>query len=70
MKQLTPDEITEPSVEYIVHSRIRLPDEVRQTLEHFVGVPVRNSTTGETGTRYSIPAYLAREWLKKYDKRR
>jgi len=45
---------------------LELPREVRSTLTHYIGVRVTNRKTGESGTKYVIPAYLMREWLEKY----
>jgi hypothetical protein len=56
----------EPDVEYIVPDGLELPREVRSTLTHYIGVRVTNRKTGESGTKFVIPAYLMREWLEKY----
>lgn len=68
MKKLTDEELREPDVEYIVPDGTELPDEIRQILRLYIGKTVVNRTNGQRGTRYSIPAYLAREWLSEYDR--
>jgi hypothetical protein len=65
MGKLTPEEIRESDVEYVVPDGTELPEKVRKTLEHFSGLRVQNKL-GVTGTRYVIPAYLAREWLEQF----
>lgn len=65
MKKLTPDELRERDVEYIVPDGTRLPDEVRKTLRLYNGTRVQNPL-GIQGTRYTIPAYLAREWIRRF----
>jgi hypothetical protein len=67
MRRLTTQEIIEPNVEYIVPSGTELPDDVKWTLQFYAGVRVTNTQTGQTGTRYSIPQYLMREWLAKFE---
>jgi len=63
MRELTPEELREPDVTvYILVGRLAdLPREIKQTLEHFTGVPVKHSVTGEQAYKYILPAYLARE---------
>lgn len=65
-RRITEEEMREPDVEYIVPDGLELPREVRSTLTHYIGVRVTNRKTGESGTKYVIPAYLMREWLEKY----
>ena len=63
MRKLTLGEIREPRVQYVVPEGTVLPDEVRSYLEFCIGTPVKNSATGQRGTRYIIPGYMMREWL-------
>lgn len=62
-RQITVEEMQEPDVDYIVPDGLKLPDEVRKYLELCIGMRVHNSKTGQSGTKYRIPAYLMREWL-------
>lgn len=69
-RRITEEEMREPDVEYIVPDGLELPREVRSALTHYIGVRVTNGKTGQSGTKYIIPAYLMREWLEKYQNER
>lgn len=59
--------VTDPrEVEYVVPDGTQLPNEICMVLELYIGTRVQNSSTGEKGTRYYIPMYLAQEWLAKF----
>lgn len=65
-RRITDEEMREPDVEYTVPDGLELPHEVSVTLTHYIGVRVTNRKTGQSGTRYIIPAYLMHEWLDRY----
>jgi len=65
-RQISVAEMQEPDVDYILPDGREIPTGLRKELEHRVGVRVHNAQTGETGTRYRIPAYLMRDWLQEF----
>jgi len=67
MRQLTAEELAESDVEFYVSEGTVLPEDVRKMLELYIGIPVVSIRTGEIAMCYRIPAYLAREWLERYD---
>jgi len=67
MRQLTAEELAESDVEFYVFEGTVLPEDVRKMLELYIGIPVVSIRTGEIAMCYRIPAYLAREWLERYD---
>jgi hypothetical protein len=66
MRKLTNEELRTPNVEYLVPDGTPLPDEIRVILKHYIGEPLYNTRTKRFYTRYSIPAYLAHDWLTRY----
>jgi len=65
-RQITVEEMQESDVDYILPDGMAIPRGLRKELEHRVGVRVHNAQTGETGTKYRIPAYLMRDWLTEF----
>lgn len=63
MRTITTQEMAEPNVEYIVPDGLELPEKVTKYLAFCIYTPVTNTTTGQRGRRYCIPAYMMREWL-------
>lgn len=65
-RQISTAEMREQDIDYIVPDGMKIPTGLRKELEHRVGVRVHNAQTGETGTKYRIPAYLMRDWLQEF----
>jgi hypothetical protein len=65
-RQITVEEMQEPDVDYILPDGMKIPKGLRKELEHRVGTRVHNAQTGKAGTKYRIPAYLMRDWLKEF----
>jgi hypothetical protein len=65
-RRLTDAELAEPNYELVIPEGATLPREVHEMLRLYMGLRVTNRRTGQQGIRYSIPGYLAREWLEKY----
>lgn len=55
MRKLTPAELAEPDVELTIPYTLALPKEIWLMLEGYIGYLT------PTGTRFTIPAYLARD---------
>ena len=67
MRKLTAEELAERDVEFYVSEGTVLPEDVREILKFYTCIPVLSIRTGEIAMCYRIPAYLAREWLERFD---
>ena len=65
-REVTVEEMQAPDVDYILPDGREIPDGLRKELEHFRGVRVQNTATGEWGTRYRVPAHRAYDWLREF----
>ena len=62
MKKLADEELSENDITIYIPFDADIPDEVKNELRYFGGVEVMNKKTGKMYTKYTVPAYRAREW--------
>lgn len=66
MKDITND--TRPHQTVIITADMweKLPSEAHEDLRFYIGTPVRNTATGQSGYRFSLPAYLVEQINEHY----
>lgn len=64
--KLTDEQLREPDVTIYIPDGLEVPYWVGKTLEHYTGASVNEAKTGKPFTKYTLPAYLVRQWLEEY----
>lgn len=66
MKKLTDQELKENDITIYIPEGAILPEEIRNYLALYIGTPCRHKKTKKAYTKYTLPAYQVRQWLKEY----
>ena len=66
MKKLTDAELKENDITIYIPEGAQLPEEIRKHLTLYIGTFCRHKKTKKAYTKYTLPAYLVRQWLKEY----